>query len=266
MSNRHARRASALTAIVLATLTVGCAGPAPSASSSATAAPTTAATARPTATPRPTSTPRPTATPLPTLSVDGASAIERFMDFAEATDIPYHMDIDLEVGVLGQSVRMAMAFDAQGPDMAGTMRIAAGAERIVTDVVVVDGRTFVRSADATWIEVPEASPVENPWDSLRLDLLTIEGQEVIDGVPHHHLQIDDPSVALTADVDQTVFSEVVIDRGLFDVYVTDDGLPTRSRVTILGSAVVNGIRTQLEIVGVYSFSAIGTPVDIEPPF
>ncbi len=252
----------------LALVVAACGTPAPSLapSPSAVAVVTPVPTQRPTPRPTPAPTATPTPEPEPTASVDGPTAIAAFVTFAQEISVPFHMDVTLRIGLLSRTVDMAMDIDAIGADMAGTMRMVSGSRRYDIDVVILDDREYARIDDGTWLEVPDAGAVENPWTTIPLELLEWQGIELIGGVPNHHLSIDDPSVANIANMESATITDVEIDSGRFDLYVTDDGLPTKARFAIRGSAIAGGVRTEIELDGVYLFSDIGTPVEIEAPF
>lgn len=266
----------ALTALAIVSMLVvaGCGGAAV-ASVEPTASPTAGVT--PVPTPRPTPrpvrtvppTPPPSATPVPTpvvVTPEGDAAREGFVKFAGSNDTPFHLVLTSRVEVLSRPVTIRLVLDVSGTgDMAGLVAAKILDVTETADLVIVDGREFVRVAGKDWVELSGEPTTADPLGAVPLDKVAWVGMDTIGGKSLHHLQIDDPSVIGASNTDQPEISDVHVTSGVMDFWVTADGTPVTAKFLIVGSAVARAQKTDLSIIGRYEFTDVGKPVTIEAP-
>ncbi len=268
------RRALTVLALVSTLAASGCGTAAvasiePSASPAAAVVVTPVPTPRPTPRPEPTPTPHPSATAKPTPVVPtaaGDAAQAGFVAFAGSAATPFHLDMASKVNVVVAEMTIRLSLDVAGDgDMAGEVAAKAGDVTESAELVIVDGRQFVRVPGRAWTEVAGDPTAANPLGELPLDKVVWKGVDTIGGSPLHHIQIDDASVVDASNVEESAITALEIDSGLMDFWVTDAGTPVLARFRIVGSGVARGRRTDFWIVGRYDFSDVGKPVIIEPP-
>ena len=268
------RRALTALAIVSMLAVAGCGGaavasvqPTPSPTVGVTPVPTPRPTPRPVRTAPP--TPRPSPTPVPTpavLTPEGIAATEGFVAFARNDSVPFHLVLTSQVEVLSRPVIVRLVLDISGTgDMAGQIATKAVDVTDTADLVIVDGRQFVRLAGQDWVELSGGAANANPLGEVPLDKVAWVGKETIGGKALHKLKIDDPSVVGASNTDTTDISDVHIDSGVMDFWVTDDGTPVTARFRIIGTAIARNQKTDLSIVGRYEFSDVGKAVTIVAP-
>jgi hypothetical protein len=269
-------RRPALTALAIVSLlaVTGCGGaavasvePTPTPTPGVTPIPTPRPTPRPVLTAPP--TPPPSATPAPTpavLTPEGNAARQGFVRFAGSDRVPFHLVLTSRVVVLSQPVTIRLVLDVSDTgDMAGQLATKAADVTDTADLVIAGGREFVRLAGQDWVELSGDPTTANPLGAVPLDKVAWVGLDTIGGKALHHLQIDDPSVVGASNADQSGLSDLVIETGVMDVWVTADGTPVTAKFRILGSAVARSRPTVVSIVGRYEFSDVGKPVAIEAP-
>ena len=268
------RRAQTALAIVSMLAVAGC-GSAAVASVQPTPSPTVGVTPIPTPrpTPRPVRTapptPRPSATPVPTpvvVTPEGNAAREGFVAFAGNERIPFHLVLTSRVEVLAEPVTIRLVLDISGTgDMAGQIATKAVDVTDTADLVIVGGRQFVRLSGQEWVELSGDPANANPLGEVPLDKAVWVGLDTIDGQALHHLRIDDPSVVGASNTDTTGISDLHVETGVMDFWVTDGGTPVTARFRILGTAIARNQQTVLSVVGRYEFSDVGKAVTIVAP-
>ena len=268
------RRALTALAIVFMLALAGCGGtaaasvaPTPSPTVGVTPIPTPRPTPRPVRTLPPTAPPSPTPAPTPVVvTPEGNAAREGFVKFAGTDRIPFHLVLTSRVEVLSRPVTIRLVLDISGTgDMAGLLAAKAGDTTETAQVVIVDGREFVRLAGQEWAELSGDPTTANPLGEVPLDKVAWVGMDTIGGKALHHLQIDDPSVVGASNTDKTDITDLDVETGVMDFWVTDDGTPVTAKFLILGTAVARAQATALSIVGRYEFSDVGKAVTIVAP-
>jgi hypothetical protein len=268
------RRALTALAIVSMLAVAGCGGaavasvqPTPSPTVGVTPIPTPRPTPRPVRTAPP--TPRPSPTPAPTpvvVTAEGTAAKEGFVKFAGNETIPLHLVLTSQVEVLSRPVTIRLVLDISGTgDMAGQIATKAIDVTDTADLVIVDGRQFVRLSGQEWVELSGDPSNANPLGEVPLDKVAWVGMDTIGGKALHHLRIDDPSVVGASNTDTTDISDLHVETGVMDFWVTDDGTPVTARFRIIGTAIARNQQTDLSIVGRYEFSDVGKAVTIVAP-
>jgi hypothetical protein len=266
----------ALIAFVLVSLLAiaGCGGAAvasagPTTAPSAAVAATVAPKPRPTPRPTPAPTPRPSATPAPTPVVptpEGEAAKAGFVKFAGSDRTPYHVDLASKVQVLGTSLTLRLTLDvAANGDMTGEAAAKSGDITKTVELVIVDGQEFARLPGEPWARVMGDPTTSDPLGKLPLEKVDWMGLDRIEGAPLHHLRIDDPSIVSASNAEDAAITDLEIETGVMDVWVTDKGTPVLAKFQIAGTGIARSIRTGFTIVGRYDFSDVGKPVKVQAP-
>jgi hypothetical protein len=268
------QRALIAVALVSTLAIAGCGGAAatsggPTAAPSVALAPTTAPTPRPSARPTPRPTPRPSPTPAPTPVVptpEGEAAKAGFVKFAGSDRIPFHLDMASKITVLEVALTLRLTLDVAGNgDVAGVAAAKAGDTTKTVELVVVDGREYARLPGQPWARVEGEPTTSDPLGALPLDKVAWMGLDTVEGARLHHLRIDDPTVVSASNGDDGTLTDLEIESGVMDVWVTDKGTPVLAKFQIAGTGIARSVRAPFTIVGRYDFSDVGKPVKVQAP-
>ncbi len=156
--------------------------------------------------------------------------------------------------------------DIAGPAFETTTTLVVADESLRTQVIMVDGKTYVRLGTGGWRTVAGAADPRdvNPFAGLEpSDLRYLKAQSV-GGRVLHRLRIEalpiDPAKVATSRIE-----DVEVDLATFEVLVDDAGRPVLGYYDFTGSALIDGARQPITIDADYRFSKIGEPITIEPP-
>jgi hypothetical protein len=166
---------------------------------------------------------------------------------------------------------MDVSMKVAGQDVDGKIELSQDRERYRADVIVKDGIQYVRPAGEGWIR--QAAPLgtfTNPFvgRTSTADWVGMERVETVrrDGQLLHHLRLPD--------FDWQTMSSSLLDENaggmeikqlLFDIWVTDNGVPASANIAFDGTTRANGIEADFTFDLDYTFTKFGEPIVIEAP-
>lgn len=137
--------------------------------------------------PSPTPTPTPTATPTPEPTPDTAGA---FLQLVADEEVTADGEVSGWVTVGATTMTLEMSVSVAGDDLAGTVTITTGNQRVRVEVIVRGSEAFTRLPGQPWLRVPEGTTTRSdPFAAIRgLSDLEDLGVERKGGRDLHHLR------------------------------------------------------------------------------
>jgi hypothetical protein len=206
----------------------------------------------------------PSAEASPSADADAGAALDAFKAFVQ-TEQSFHAQGDLRLTIGSRTVHVDARSDIAEGDEHAHLSVTTGGAGIRMEIILLDGKAWGKIAQREWQEIPVEGTATNPLASLAIDGLEPAGRANVGGQLAHRFRTEDPDVFATSGVAGTSLSELTIDAGSFEVYVTDDGAPLTAIMTFSGSGTFEGARQDVDAELRYDFSKFGEPVVIEAP-
>jgi hypothetical protein len=168
----------------------------------------------------------------------------------------------------------AMAFDLEttsdvAPNgMATVTTIEVDGQRVSTEVVVADGKAYVRPPGGGWriLPTPPIDPAQDVFT--RLDDaadVTYLKQQMVGGRVLHRVRLKDALPIDPSRISSARILDIKVEMASFEILVDDAGVPVLGYYDFQGSASIEGVRQAIVIDANYRFSKIGEAIDIDPP-
>ena len=196
--------------------------------------------------------------------VDALAALDAFRAFIQ-TDQTFHMTADMQLTIDGEMLDMDVAEDVSGGNEKGRIDIRGAGVSIHMEVVVVDGKAYLKLANRAWEQVDVDTSSSNPLGDLRVDGLQPIDIVNVGGVPAHHFRVEDPGALDPDTITGNALTALKLTSASFDVYVNDDGVPLTAKLAFSGTGTFQGKTASVEAKVRYDFSNFGVPVDIVAP-
>ena len=196
--------------------------------------------------------------------VDALAALDAFRAFIQ-TDQTFHMTADMQLTISGEKIDMDVAEDVSGGNEKGRIDIRGAGVSIHMEVVVADGKAYLKLANRTWEKVDVDTSSSNPLGDLRVDGLQPIDTVNVGGVPAHHFRVDDPAAIDPDTITGNALTALTLKSASFDVYVNDDGVPLTAKLAFSGTGTFQGKSAPVEAKIRYDFSRFGVPVEIVAP-
>lgn len=196
--------------------------------------------------------------------VDALAALDAFRAFIE-TDQTFHMTADMQLTINKVLVDMDVAEDVSGGNEKGSIDIRGAGVSIHMEVVVLDGKAYLKLANRKWEKVDVDTSSSNPLGDLRVDGLQPVDIVNVGGVPAHHFRVDDPTALDSNTITGNALTDLKLTSSSFDVYLTRDGVPLTAKLAFAGTGTFQGKASSVEANIRYDFSRFGVPVKIVAP-
>ncbi len=190
--------------------------------------------------------------------------IELFIDGFAKADVPFHMSADGVVhGLAGSGsadAGLSIDGDVVGQDFDGHVALAGMGK---VRMRVVDGVGYGHLASGEWTVVPSYQQTQplSPFVTVNASDVEYVG-ETKKGRPLHVLRV---RKWVGGDVETVEMPDAEVVSSLFDIHITDGGIPVKATLdyTVLGRVAARETRLDYHIV--YRFSDVGEAVTIEVP-
>lgn len=196
--------------------------------------------------------------------------IDRFLAGFAAEKPPFHVVSDITATITSGNEESELLItsegDVSGEDFAGTVETDFGLGRIEIEVVIVDGVSYTRVGEGPWQandEFQQTQPL-NPFEQLAPEDLEYVGSAMQGGEELHELRTE-TWIGGEIEAQNIPNSDLELDSSVFQIFVTDAGVPVEARLEFVVVGTSAGQRARLAYVVDYAFSDVGEPVEIEAP-
>jgi hypothetical protein len=194
--------------------------------------------------------------------------VAAFIAIAGSPDFSGHASVVATMDIGAMAFVMESTSDFALNEMATVTTIELEGQRVSTEVVVADGKAYVRPPGGAW-QVMATPPIGSEQDVFtRLDDpsdVTYLKTQLVGGRILHRIKLKDALPIDPSRVSTARIVDVQVDKASFEILVDDAGVPVLGYYDFEGSAAIEDVRQAIVIDADYRFSKIGEPIDIDPP-
>lgn len=198
----------------------------------------------------------------PEAVVAGFVAVAGGPDFSGHTSVVATMDIGAMTFILETSSDFAPT------EMATVTTIEVDGQAVSTEVIVADGKAYVRPPGSGWRILP-TPPIDPGQDVFtRLDDpsdVTYLKTQMVGGRILHRVRLNDALPIDPSTISSARILNVQVGKASFELLVDDAGIPVLGYYDFEGTATIENVEQAIVIDADYRFSKIGEPINIDPP-